>query len=1383
MTLKNRLIVFIVGFIGLAIITGLGFISLSFTLREEIIILHGVNLYHKQDEELRESFSSYMSAISRYMNTGSDALKVVVHKRQDNMIAILKEIEKTPRSTDTLRRINTNIENVIKLVSKLLNLDIKEQSAQEIYKRLGHYEKSIYDDLDRLHTESLRLIDTAIHKGMQIQRNIFINIILLFVSSLLVMGFLVVMLKRAIDKPFRRLLEVTERISDGDLGYRITLGKDEFGILANRFYEIVDKLRLKLEVSELFLDISRPVVLDTGLEEFLIEKANRIAKTMNGVCDIYLVSGKSNSSGQGIFELYGSSHPETSQKTLKMEHLSFITDAGVLWSNNLETSDGFRMLYDGHFKSIIIAPLSFDNQLKGLMILRRREANAFVKDDLYTAEVLSHILSSGIRNHELYAGLQAGYERFRKLYEFGKRISSDVDMTSLLNKTVREISGMFPESAVFVRTDYNGIIETASYPEDAFTEEEVDLLFSEKPITEPPSVVIEDRVSYKFSGQNYRGILFIKKRYGIFTTEDIQLLEGLVSFFMTNIDRAMAFEQVVEREKETEESKRRIEILFDSVRGGIVSLDKDFRIVSINRYMEHWISSPVTLIGKDAREVFHEKAPVCPHCVALATFINGEINLMSQKSRFKDILVYSELTSYPVKDPDGTVKEVIVFIQDVSERVLYQEELMGLYREVMQTKEYLEGVIENTADAIVTSDLNGIVTSWNKGAERIYGYTENEVLGKYLPFIPPGLYDIEREYSERIRRGEVLKDIETYRVRKDGSIIEVSLTLSPIKDAFGNVIGISGISRDITEKKRFERELTKRNQELSRLFLISSAMRSTLELDRLLRMILTAVTMSDGLGFNRAILFLVDEEKNVLRGAMGVGPSSPEEAWHVWSSLSMEKKTLEDLMKEIEQGPLRKDSFLDRLSMNIEIPLNMDTVLTKAVKEKRTINVRNVQEEPLSDPVLTQQLGTEAYAVVPLISRDKVIGLLWVDNLFNRRPITDDDIRFLTGFSNQVAAAIENSRLFERVRLAEAELENIFESITDMVYITTADYTIQNINRAVLERLNKRCIDEGIERRWKKEDVIGKKCYQVFHGMDRPYEKCPHHKTVTEKKAFMEEFEDPYLGMTSFSSTSPLFNQAGEFMGTVHVVRDISELKRLRERLQTAEKMAALGEIAARVAHEIRNPLVSVGGFAKRLERKLDGSLKEYASIIVKEVLRLEMILRDILSFVRGMGLNLEELDINILLDEVVELYMGELKDRDIEVEKDYKEQLVLSVDAGRFKEAIINIFTNAVQAINKNGKIILTTYKTETEGVIIIKDTGPGIDEKDLPNIFAPFFTTKTEGTGLGLSITKKIIDEHGGRIEVQSQKGGGASFIIFLPLKGSDRFMGNNYEKGGQL
>ncbi len=675
-------------------------------------------------------------------------------------------------------------------------------------------------------------------------------------------------------------------------------------------------------------------------------------------------------------------------------------------------------------------------------------------------------------------------------------------------------------------------------------------------------------------------------------------------------------------------------------------------------------------------------------------------------------------------------------------------------QEVSQTKDYLKSLIDNSADAIITSDTEGMITSWNKGAEKIYGYTEDEVIGRFLPMVPPFLEEEEKTFMQKINRGETLRNIETIRQTKKGRLIEVSLTLSPILDSSGNVTGISGISRDISRKKLVEKELIRKNQELSRLFFINSVVRSTLELDKLLKMVLTVVTMGDGLGFNRAILFLVDESKNVLQGKMGVGPASPEEAKNIW--LSIEGKSLGAIIEDIENGPIYLDSHLDKLSQQLSVNLDEESILCQCVKEKRPFNLHNARSEPLVTPYLVQMLGADSFGIVPLISRDRIIGLIWVDNLFTGRPIKDEDLQFLMGFSSHIASAIENARLFENVTLAQSELKNIFESISDMVYYTDSDYTIRRVNQAVVKKIGR-----------PEEEIIGQKCYKVFHGKEEPWELCPHHKSSNLQQPYVGELEDPYLGGTFVVSNSPIFDSSGTYVGTVHISRDITELRNLRERVVHSERMAALGELAARVAHEIRNPLISIGGFARRLEKKLSGDTQEYAKIIVNEVTRLENILKEILGFVKSSRVNKSNVNINELMDSIVDFIMPEMDERQNIISREFSAQNIVAViDPDRIKEAILNIVSNAAQA-TEHGKIVVRTAIEGNEAVIELTDTGCGIKEEDVKNIFNPFFTTKPQGTGLGLAVTHKIIQEHNGKIKVESKWGGGTVFKIYLPVR----------------
>jgi len=599
-------------------------------------------------------------------------------------------------------------------------------------------------------------------------------------------------------------------------------------------------------------------------------------------------------------------------------------------------------------------------------------------------------------------------------------------------------------------------------------------------------------------------------------------------------------------------------------------------------------------------------------------------------------------------------------------------------------------------------------------------------------------------------------------------MIDVSITLSPIKNSAGIIIGVSRIARDITEKKRVEKELVRKNIQMQRLFFISSAMRGTLELDRVLRMVLTVVTVSDGLGFNRAMLFLVDENAGVIKGAMGVGPASHEEAWEIWSKLSHEQRSLEAILDDVQAGPLRKDSFMDRLCCGVEIAIDSDTILTRAVKEKRAFNVWDARGDPQSDTVLIQQLGTMAYAAVPLIARDKVIGVLWVDNLYSQKQITEHDMEFLQGFTDQIASAIENARLFEQVMRAEQELENIFESISDLVFFVDRDFTIRKVNKAVVDKI-------GLP----ESSIIGQRCFWIFHGLNMPWQHCPHMKTVETKAALVGEIEDPHLGGTYLISSSPIFEKAGELLGTVHIARDISELKQLREKMVSVERMAALGEMAAKVAHEIRNPLLSIGGFAGRLQKRLEGGQKEQARIIVDEVQRLEAILNGILGFVRTAHIEKKPVMLSDLVHDALFFMEPQVLERRNKIRLDMHGEIRLLANYDRLKEALLNLLANANQS-SDGGEIVVRVYRTPAlaaavgadsaehyDAVVEVEDFGTGIRPEDIGRIFDPFFTTRPVGTGLGLSITKRIIEEHEGTISVQSSPGRGAHFVVHLPIK----------------
>ncbi len=228
-------------------------------------------------------------------------------------------------------------------------------------------------------------------------------------------------------------------------------------------------------------------------------------------------------------------------------------------------------------------------------------------------------------------------------------------------------------------------------------------------------------------------------------------------------------------------------------------------------------------------------------------------------------------------------------------------------------------------------------------------------------------------------------------------------------------------------------------------------------------------------------------------------------------------------------------------------------------------------------------------------------------------------------------------------------------------------------------------------------------------------------------------------------------------------------LRETQRKLMHAEKMAVVGEVSAMVAHEIKNPLIAIGGFAKKLDRKLENSsLKRYTKIIIDEIERLEEVLKDILDYSRELHLNFEDADLNSVICEALSMFREEFKKYNIKVIKDLSDEIgILRIDTNRIKQVFINLFSNAAQAMEAGGTLTIRSYTKGDTVTVEVEDTGCGLEEKMLSNLFKPFFTTKKDGVGLGLSVVKKIIDGHGGDIKAKINDRGGMTFIINLPME----------------
>jgi len=257
-----------------------------------------------------------------------------------------------------------------------------------------------------------------------------------------------------------------------------------------------------------------------------------------------------------------------------------------------------------------------------------------------------------------------------------------------------------------------------------------------------------------------------------------------------------------------------------------------------------------------------------------------------------------------------------------------------------------------------------------------------------------------------------------------------------------------------------------------------------------------------------------------------------------------------------------------------------------------------------------------------------------------------------------------------------------------------------------------------------------------------------------------------------FVSASPLSDEQGKIIGGVVLIRDLTEIKELEERLKRTEKLASLGRLSAGIAHEIRNPLSSIKGFAHLFAKKLsyDRELMEYATVMEREVDRLNLIITRFLQCAKPTPLKRRRFKIRELINYLKSLIKEKLKEKNIIFKTDYpKDDLEIFADFDQLTQLLLNLIINGIEASKEGGELLLSIELSKDKNNIIISvsDKGEGIKEEDLAHIFDPFFSRKRGGTGLGLSIAQKIAEAHGGDIKVKSVLNKGTTFSFVMPIK----------------
>jgi len=254
-------------------------------------------------------------------------------------------------------------------------------------------------------------------------------------------------------------------------------------------------------------------------------------------------------------------------------------------------------------------------------------------------------------------------------------------------------------------------------------------------------------------------------------------------------------------------------------------------------------------------------------------------------------------------------------------------------------------------------------------------------------------------------------------------------------------------------------------------------------------------------------------------------------------------------------------------------------------------------------------------------------------------------------------------------------------------------------------------------------------------------------------------------------NVSSLKGDSGEFLGDIVLFRDLTEINNLKMEIEKNQRLASLGNLAAGVAHEIRNPLSSIKGFATYFKERYKDipDDKKTAEIMVQEVERLNRVISQLLEFASPVKIHKKSVSMVTLIQHSLKMIEGHAREKNIEIKTDLDHRIKdLYIDPDKINQVFLNIYLNAIEAMENNGTLYVrfTEDKRNNMAKVEISDTGKGIITEDLTHIFDPYFTTKQSGTGLGLAIVHKIIESHKGDIRVESERGAGTTVTILLPV-----------------
>jgi len=871
-------------------------------------------------------------------------------------------------------------------------------------------------------------------------------------------------------------------------------------------------------------------------------------------------------------------------------------------------------------------------------------------------------------------------------------------------------------------------------------------------------------------------------------------------------DKTMGFQAILrditERKKAEEalrESEEKYKELTESISDTFFAMDKNLRYTYWNKASEKLTGiSAKDAIGKSLTEVFPDVRGTRIEQLYLETLGTKQPQSFVNEFQLEGKDFVFEINAYPTKDG------LSVFVKDITERKRAEEALQ-------KSQNKSRTLLENLPQKIFFKDKNSVYISCNENYARDLKINSNEITGRTdYDFYPKELAEKYRADDKRIMESGKTEDIEEDYIQ-DGQKVFVHTVKTPVKDEKGNVVGILGIFWDITERKRAEEELNR----------LSSAVKMSTD-----SMVISDL---DGkiIDVNEATLKMYStDDKRDLIGKNSFDLIAPEEL----------EKALVGMKEVLANGYVKSREYHIVTKNGSRIPVEMSVAIMKGVDGKpigfvgitRDITERKKAEEELyferkrlfdvleTLPQMICLLTPDYHVAFANRSfREKFgesKGRHCYDYCFGKSkpcdfceayevlktgkphhwevagpdgtvidaydfPFTDTDgTPMILELDFDIT---ERKKMEEKVKLYSEHLEELVQKRSEELLESEKRYSVlvEEAGDGVIILQDGKIVFTNKKAAetigYSKGEMIGLSLEKLVDEGSLPlakemYERNLHGETPTT-------FEVKWIAKTGeripFEASGARVNYEGR-PAVLRVVRDIRERKRMEEQRLKLERLAALGELATMVGHDLRNPLQSIENAAYYIKTEcaskstcpIPQKTKEMLQVIDNSINYADKIIRDLQDFSTTRPPKLEKTDINILIKETLSQVNAPEK---VQLTTELARLSEINVDQDQMKRVFLNLTINAIQAMENGGTLTISTKQREGAVEISFKDTGTGISKENMEKIFTPFFTTRAKGMGMGLPICKKFVESHSGSIRVESEAGKGTTFTVKLPIQ----------------